>query len=216
MFVDLLIGFPDQRPGGLALTLISAFSAASAAAAVGALYGSICVAFPRATLLLQALLAALRGTPLILILFFLVQLTDLPLALAGFMALALYSVSHVGETLRGFLSAYPLLLRDQARVMGMGGVEEWLRLRLPWTFRQSLAALGTHWISLLKDTGALTVLGIGELTTVARVLSERVAFNQWLGVLALAAGLYLLAALALIRVLDLVMAKTGSSRGLVT
>jgi ABC-type amino acid transport system permease subunit len=79
-------------------------------------------------------------------------------------------------------------------------------LRIPWTLRRSLDALGTHWISLLKDTGALTVLGIGELTTVARLLSERTGSTQWMVILVTAAALYLVTVVALIRILAL--AKT--------
>lgn len=83
--------------------------------------------------------------------------------------------------------------------MGMGPVREWVRLRIPWTLRHAWGAVGTHWVSLLKDTGALVVLGIGELTTVAKALSETPAGpNQWVTVLVSAAGLYLAATLVLI------------------
>jgi ABC-type amino acid transport system permease subunit len=80
---------------------------------------------------------------------------------------------------------------------------------VPWTVRRSLDALGTHWISLLKDTGALTVLGIGELTTVARLLSERTDTTGWLLVLLLAAGLYLVTVLALTRTLTVLTTRFG-------
>jgi len=65
-----------------------------------------------------------------------------------------------------------------------------------------VAALGTHWVSLLKDTGALTVLGIGELTTVARLLSERTNTSGWLLVLLAAAAIYLATIAALTRTLS--------------
>jgi ABC-type amino acid transport system permease subunit len=59
----------------------------------------------------------------------------------------------------------------------------------------------------LKDTGALTVLGIGELTTVAKVLSERASIGHWQLILATAALLYLCATVTLIQTLELVKAR---------
>jgi ABC-type arginine transport system permease subunit len=96
-------------------------------------------------------------------------------------------------------------LADQARIMGLGPVSEWLQLRVPWTIGSALDALGTHWISLLKDTGALVVLGIGELTSVAKVLSETTAsYDRWILVLVTAAGVYLSVTLLLIQGLRVV------------
>jgi polar amino acid transport system permease protein len=191
MVVDLLVGLPGQRPGGLLLTLLMTVASAAAAVALGVMYATICVHLPRISLILQAAFAVLRGIPLLLLVFALAQLTSLPLPVGGFVALLAYSLCHVGETLRGYLSAYPRILREQSRLLCVGWVREWTGLRLPWTLRRSLDALATHWIDLLKDTGALTILGIGELTTVARLLSEQASFNEWRLVLSVAALLYL-------------------------
>ncbi len=213
MIDDLLLGLPDQRPGGLLLSILTAAAAGATAVVLGALYATVCVQAPRLSLVLQGALAALRGVPLLLLMFALAQSTHLSLAAAGFVALFLYSLCHVGEALRSFLAAYPAILRDQARLLGLNWSTELLRLRLPWTFRRSLDALATHWISLLKDTGALVVLGIGELTTVARVLSERASLGSWQLILATAALLYLAATVALIRTLELVKARYSLAGG---
>ena len=70
------------------------------------------------------------------------------------------------------------------------------------------SALITHWVSLLKDTGALVVLGIGELTTTTKMLSEIApSFEQWAIVLLVAAALYLGATLALIQFVPLASGK---------
>jgi ABC-type amino acid transport system permease subunit len=200
--VNLLIGFPNDRPGGLLLTLVVFLASAAGAVAVGFLYATICVTLPRASVPLQAGAAVLRGVPVLLLVFLAAQLTAFPVVLAGLAALVLYSFSHVGEILRSFLAAYPVHCAQQARVMGLGPVREWLQLRAPRTLGYALGALATHWISLLKDTGALVVLGIGELTTVAKVLSESdPSFQGWATVLLGAAALYLATTLTLIRVL---------------
>jgi ABC-type amino acid transport system permease subunit len=210
MVVNLLIGLPDDRPGGLALTVLYFLAAGAGALVTGFAYAAAGVTLPRASLVLQAGSALLRGIPLLLLVFFMAHVSALPEGGAGLAALLLYSFSHVGETLRSFLASYPNCLVEQARVIGMRPTREWMTLRLPWTLWRALAALATHWISLLKDTGALVVLGIGELTTVAKILSEGSAgYDQWRAVLLWAAAMYLAATLVLIRSLQYAIGRFG-------
>ena len=52
MVLNLLIGLPGDRPGGLLLSLVYFFASGAAALALGCAYAVICVALPRASLLL--------------------------------------------------------------------------------------------------------------------------------------------------------------------
>jgi polar amino acid transport system permease protein len=214
MIVNLLFGLPNARPGGLVLTVLFFLGAALVAMLAGFAYGALCVVFPRASLPLQGASAVLRGVPLLLLMFLLAQASGLGVGAAGLLALILYSFAYAGEIIRAFLRSYPVSLANQARIMGLGRVREWLQLRVPWTLGKALDALGTHWISLLKDTGALVVLGIAELTSVAKVLSETTAsYDRWVLVLAAAAGVYLAATLLLIQGLRVVRTR-GFAAGL--
>lgn len=213
MIRELLIGFPGQRPGGLLLTLMLAVGAGACAVLLGACYAVICVQVPTLGLILQCALAVVRGVPLLLLAFALGQATTLPLVAAGFLALVAYSTSHVGETLRSFLRAYPVSSRDQARIFAISRTRELVAFRLPWAFRRALDALGTHWISLLKDTGALTVLGIAELTTEAHSLSEQADIHGWALIIATAAVLYLGSALVLMGLIRLVKERFSLQEG---
>jgi ABC-type amino acid transport system permease subunit len=214
MILNLLLGLPNSRPGGLLLTVLFFLGAGLVAMLAGFAYGALCVVLPRASVPLQGASAVLRGVPLLLLMFLLAQASGLPVGTAGLLALILYSFAYVGEIIRSFLGAYPVSLANQARIMGLGPVREWLQLRAPWTLGSALDALGTHWISLLKDTGALVVLGIAELTSVAKVLSETTAsYDRWVLVLAGAAGVYLVATLLLIQGLRVVR-RMGFAAGL--
>ncbi|MFW6069379.1 MAG: hypothetical protein ACOC9E_07330, partial [Chloroflexota bacterium] len=172
MVINLLVGLPGDRPGGLVLTILYAIGSGAGAVILGLVYAWIGVTWKRASLSLQAASAFIRGVPVLLLIFLTAHLSGLTTGGAGLVALSLYSFSHVGEVFRSFLGAYPAEVAEQARVMGMLPIWEWLLLRIPWTLRHAWAALSTHWISLLKDTGALVVLGVGELTTVAKALAE--------------------------------------------
>jgi len=210
MVLNLLLGLPGDRPGGLLLTVLAFIGSGVVALMIGFIYAAVCVGLPRLSLPLQAGAALLRGIPLLLLVFLFAHLPGLPKLGAGLGAMLVYSCVHVGEILRSFLAAYPTQLREQARVVGLGPVRDWLQLRAPWTMWRSLAALGTHWVSLLKDTGALVVLGIGELTTVAKELSEGPYGDEhWVEVMLWAGALYLAATLALIQSLHYVTGKFG-------
>jgi ABC-type amino acid transport system permease subunit len=209
VWTNLLIGLPGHRPGGLALSLLLGVGSATVALLLGFGYATVCIALPRASLPLQGAMAIVRGIPLLILVFMAGAGTPMPLVLAGFVALCLYSLCHVGEILRGFLGSYPVLLRDQARLTGLSLPAEWLILRVPWALRRSLAALGTHWISLYKDTGALTVLAIGELTTIVQILSQTVSTERWIRILASAAALYLVTTLTIVAALRLVMRRVS-------
>jgi octopine/nopaline transport system permease protein len=204
MIINLSFGLPSERPGGLLLTIIYAITSGIIALAMGLMYATITVSFPQWSLPIQAVCTFLRGIP-VLLLIFLAQSSGLLQAMAGLVALALYSFSHVGEILRSFLSAYPGCCNQQARIMGLSPFLIWLKLKLPWTIRRAWSTLTTHWVSLLKDTGALVILALGELTTVAKALGETPTANsQWVIVFSITAILYFIATLSLIRVLKVV------------
>ena len=200
----LLIGLPDERPGGLLLSFGYFLTSAGGAVIAGLGYATLAILSRRLSMALQGVTAVLRGIPLLLLVFLLANLPGLTTGEAALLGLLLYSFSHVSEILRGFVTAYPADLQEQARVMGLSYLRELLELRFPWTLWHALPALLTHWISLLKDTGALVVVGIGELTTVAKILGESAAdFHVWATVLGSAAGLYLITTLTLIGVVEL-------------
>jgi ABC-type amino acid transport system permease subunit len=215
MIENLLFGLPGERPGGLLLTLLYTIGAGLGALAAGFVYAGLCVHFPRTSLLMQTATAFVRGVPLLLLVFFLAEGITTSLTVAGLLALLLYSFVYVGEILRTFLASYPQRLADQARVAGVHPVTEWLVFRLPWTFGKSFGALVTHWISLLKDTGALVVLSIGELTTVAKALSESSSEpNAWMMTIGTAGALYLGATLCLIAGLSAIRRRLHLDRHL--
>jgi ABC-type amino acid transport system permease subunit len=204
MVENLILGLPEERPGGLVLTLMYFAGSALIALLAGLIYAMVCVTLPRTSLLLQAACACLRGVPVILLIFLLGQLNAMPLSASCLMALTVYSFVHVGEILRGFLRSYPATAREQAQALGIGVRMDWTRLRLPWTFRYSFDALTTHWISLLKDTGALVILSVGELTTVAKSLTDSSVDSTHIAtVLTCAAALYLGTTLTLIGLLKI-------------
>src|SRR5688500_5293465 len=119
MIENLLVGMPGDRPGGLVLTVVVFFLSGLAGLGLGFAYATVAVAYPRASLVLQACSALLRGVPLLLLIFMTAHIPWLSILTAGVAALVLYSFSHVGEVLRSFLASYPRSSREEARLIGM-------------------------------------------------------------------------------------------------
>ena len=203
MFEMLLIGLPGERPGGLLLTIFCFFASLLGGLIMGLAYAHATALAPRVSFALQAMCSFLRGVPPILLVFFAAHLPGVSPLVAGILALSIYSSCHVGETLRAFLLAYPRVAIEQAHVIPLSRFTDWIGLRLPWTLSMAAPALLTHWISLLKDTGAFVVIGIAELTTVAKLLSETHArLEDWLAVLGAAAALYLVTTIFMVWLLS--------------
>jgi ABC-type amino acid transport system permease subunit len=206
MIANLLFGLPGERPGGLLLTITFFVTAGGGAFIAGFVYATICAGLRRQSLPLQICSTLVRGMPLLLLVFLVAHIPGLSASGAGFLALLFYSASHVGEILRPFVASYPESLSQQAGMMGIGYVREWIWLRMPWMLWRAHPVLLTHWVSLLKDTGALIVLGIAELTTIAKMLSElQRTSDQWAIVFVTAGGLYLGATFILIHVLQFIL-----------
>ena len=209
----LLVGLPDARPGGLLLSVVAFFGAALIGFLLGVVYAVTCAASRLGALLLMPLGTLVRGVPPILLVFAFAHITFLSLTFAGVVGLAVYSFSHTGEILRAYVVAYPRSQIEAGRVLGLSPLIAWSTLRLPWSLRKSLAPLATHWISLLKDTGALVVIGVGELTTVAKLLASSTAnVTMWMSVLVVAGLLYLLTTFALLGVVRTLRRLFGIER----
>jgi len=212
--LDILVfGLPSEVLGGLCLTVLLFAISTVIAVPLGYLYAITVNEYPSLSFLLRSFATMIRGIPLLLLVFICSYLPNVSTLLSGVIGLILYSFSHVGEIQRGFLLKYPESLSRQTRAMGISRARDWWYLRPLWIWSRSFQALVTHWVSLLKDTGALVVLGIGELTTVAKILSESTHdSSRWIAVLALTAVLYLIASFSLITVLNIL--SKGSSRHL--
>jgi His/Glu/Gln/Arg/opine family amino acid ABC transporter permease subunit len=172
----LLIGFPGQRPGGLALTL----SLSAMAVALGGLVAIISGTARASHRIWLRRLSGLyvnifRGLPLLMLLLIIHQVVggrrfglDLSPLSSALIALTLYTSAYMTEVIRSGLLAVPEELTDSARSLGASQMETYLRIRLPFVFRVTLPALTGQAITVLKDSSIVVVLGVADLMTIAR------------------------------------------------
>jgi general L-amino acid transport system permease protein len=128
----------------------------------------------------------IRGVPLVTILF----MADiiLPLFLPGEWRLdrvaramggvTLFSAAYVAENVRGGLQAIPTGQIEASQALGLSGLQQNLYIVLPQALRAVIPANVGLFISLLKDTTLVTIIGLLELLGISRaVLAQSESFG---------------------------------------
>lgn len=141
----------------------------------------------------------IRGVPLVTILF----MADiiLPLFLPGEWRLdriaramggvTLFSAAYVAENVRGGLQAVPSGQVEAASALGLSGVQTNIHIVLPQALRSVIPANVGLFISLLKDTTLVTIIGLLELLGIGRaVLAQPDSFGANLEVYVFIAGVF--------------------------
>lgn len=112
-----------------------------------------------------------RNTPLLIqifIIFFGLPGIGIKLSpyVSGLTALVLYVGAYNAEVIRAGLEAVPRGQVEAAKSLGLTGVQTFLYVVIPQAFRISLPALGNNWVSLVKNSSLVSVIGMVELTWV--------------------------------------------------
>lgn len=141
----------------------------------------------------------IRGVPLVTILF----MADiiLPLFLPGEWRLdriaramggvTLFSAAYVAENVRGGLQAIPTGQVEAAQALGLNGAQTNLYIVLPQALRSVIPANVGLFISLLKDTTLVTIIGLLELLGIGKtVLAQPDSIGAHLEVYVFIAGIF--------------------------
>lgn len=119
-----------------------------------------------------------RGTPLLLqILFIYLALPQLGIVLpeiaCGVFALGFNYGAYMTEVFRAGIQAVPPGQTEAAQSLGMSGRTTFIRIILPQAFRIVTPAIGNDFISMLKDSSLVSVIGVQELLWRARLIGTK-------------------------------------------
>jgi general L-amino acid transport system permease protein len=156
-------------------------------------------ALPAVRILSTVYIEVIRGVPLITILF----MADimLPLFLPGEVridrvlramgGITLFSAAYVAENVRGGLQAIPSGQGEAASALGLNTFQTNLFIVLPQALRSVIPANVGLFISLLKDTTLVVIIGLLELLGIGRaVLAQREWFGAQLEVYVFVAAVF--------------------------
>lgn len=111
----------------------------------------------------------IRGTPLLvqILLFFYVVADALHVTnryVVGVLTLALFAGAYIAEIIRAGLDSVGRSQWDAARAIGLTRRQTYRWVVLPQTLRQILPPLAGQFVSLVKDSSLLSVIGIAEFS----------------------------------------------------
>lgn len=189
--MDFLMGWGDEIALGAVVTLKVAFFSLI----LGLIWGML-GAFAQvshssvARKLGRAFTVTVRGTPELLIILLVyfggtIALTkfvkfvapeigyiEVPPLQAGVFALSLVFGGYAAEVLRGAWLAVPVGNIEAALSLGMSPFTIFRRIRLPLMMRYALPGLGNYWISLIKDTSLISVVGLEEIMGASKMATS--------------------------------------------
>ena len=136
-----------------------------------------------------AYIELIRGVPLITVLF--MALIMLPLFLPPgvrvdtvvrvMVAITLFSAAYLAENVRGGLQAVPQGQVEAARALGLNVFQITSLIVLPQALRAVIPAIVGQFISLLKDTSLVAIVGLIDLLGIAGAVIEQPAWQTVTG-----------------------------------
>lgn len=135
----------------------------------------------------------IRGTPLLVqVLLIYLALPQLGLILdaltSGIIALSLNYGAYLAETIRSGILSVPQGQREAARALGLAN---WLiawKIITPQALRVIIPPAGTHFVSMLKDSSLISLMGLWELNFLAQSYGR--SNYRYLEMLTAAAAIY--------------------------
>lgn len=190
MLVGGVLGLPHVEThfwGGLFLTLVVAGTGMATALPIGILLAlgrrselpvikTVCITF----------IEFVRGVPLVSVLFmasvmfplFLPENVTFNKLLRALVGIAFFYAAYMAEVIRGGLQAIPKGQYEAAKALGWPYWKMMSVIILPQTLRLVIPGLANNFLSLLKDTTLVAVIGLLDLLGIAKAA---MADSDWLG-----------------------------------
>lgn len=140
---------------------------------------------PAVRLMADAYIQVIRGTPMLLQIFFFyfgfpqiyMMITGEGLAIdpivTGILALGINSGAYNAEIIRAGIQSIDKGQMEAARGSGLGHTQAMVYIILPQALKRMIPPLGNELIVLLKDSSLLSTIGVSELMFSAKVLGAK-------------------------------------------
>jgi len=156
-----------------------------------------------------------RGTPL-LVQIYIIYIglpkligIDMPDMTVGAVALALNSGAYISEIIRAGIDAVDKGQMEAARSLGMSQRLAMFQIIIPQAFKNILPALGNEFVSIIKESSMVSVIGVAELMYNAGIVRGNTALG--LEPIIVAAVIYFILTFTLTRALGYVERRMKAS-----
>ena len=207
---------------GTIITIVLAFCAVIVGTILGLLISLLRRSkFKPLSLIATVYVEFVRGTPLLVQIYIiyigfpkingLPKIMDIPMEdlIVGVIALALNSAAYVSEIIRAGIDAVDKGQMEAARSLGMNQNLSMFEVVIPQAFKNILPALGNEFISVIKESSMVSVIGVGELMYKASTVRGNTALG--LEPIIVAAVIYFVITFTLTRALGYVERRMKAS-----
>ena len=201
---------------GAEITVVLAFFAVL----LGTVFGLVLTLLRRSKIkpisfIASAYVEFVRGTPLLVQIYIIyiglpnligIDLSDMAV---GIVALSLNSAAYVSEIIRAGIEAVDKGQMEAARSLGMTQTQAMWDIIIPQAFKNILPALGNEFISVIKESSMVSVIGVAELMYNAGIVRGNTALG--LEPIVVAAVIYFVITFTLTRGLKYVESRLKAS-----
>ncbi|WP_392566241.1 ABC transporter permease subunit [Utexia brackfieldae] len=222
--MSLFLGWESQLAKGVVMTLTAALISLFFGLFIGV--GVASAKQSKSTLLKfigNSYTTIIRGTPELLIIFFIyfgsTQLISLlasendyieiPTLVTCVFALSIIFGGYAAESIRGAMLALPKGQIEAAYAFGFSRLNCFLFIKLPLIWRYALPALGNNWLSLIKSTSLISLVGLEELMRVSYIAASDT--GHYFRFYIIAAATYLILTLINVLILEHLERRTRRS-----
>lgn len=184
MIVTILHTYGGMLLQGMAMTLTLALISLFFACILGMIFGLLNTVRNKAcNMIATVYVDAVRGWPLIVLAFFVYfgvptfvqglgfSAFRLTAFQAGVIALSINCGAYMAEIIRAGIQSVDVGQMEAARSLGMSYGTSMSQVVVPQAVRTMIPSIINQFIITLKDTSILTVIGVAELTNVAKTVS---------------------------------------------
>jgi polar amino acid transport system permease protein len=124
----------------------------------------------------DAYIAVFRGTPMmvqLLLLHFAVFIgVDIPAVIEVSLIFGLNSGAYMAEIIRGGINSVDKGQMEAGRALGLNYTTTMVRIILPQAVKNILPTIGNEFISLLKETSIVSIIGLTDLTRAFKAIAD--------------------------------------------
>nr|WP_245987272.1 ABC transporter substrate-binding protein/permease [Vagococcus elongatus] len=155
-----------------------------------------------------------RGTPLLVQIFLVFFGTnviglDLSALASSLIALSLNSAAYVAEIVRAGINAVDVGQMESARSLGMNKFQAMKLIIMPQAIKNILPALGNEFVTVIKESSVVSVVGVSELMFQAGVV-QGASFKPFIPIV-IASIIYFILTFGLSRVLGVAERRLGAN-----
>ena len=194
--------------------LLTTFIVSAGAAVVGLLLGTL-VAIVRIQpksgkwlvprIICDIYTTIIRGTPMALQLFIMAfvifAIRGFPMEITAIIAFGINSGAYVSENIRAGILSVDKGQTEASRALGIGTGYTMLRIVIPQGMKNVIPAIGNELIALIKETSIVNMIGMVDLTAVAKIIGSGQNLATYLAPMLVVALFYL----AIVYVLNFVI-----------